>query len=295
MRKLRNFVVVVLIICISGCSSNNWSRYWPYSKLNPRVVQKQLPNDYEECLKYLDIILKDESKEYFKNRDSTIAVIEICDQIGGFFVTNWYLNYFNNTHSDHDLNALLTLPKHAPGVARSFTKAGIGDPDAMIRVVFHCYFKKLNGLKYSWKEEINKMKIDWPYQKEPKPAYQIRKTALRKEWILKNKFFYTRLAENDTLISFFNKNPRVFDKTPNEFFLTGVLNFKQPEDAYINIRVTEIRSNTVTIEMPFGDRVLQAGDTLSGNAIDWHKKNDSYFNYSQNTFYPDKIPSRKSK
>jgi hypothetical protein len=290
MLKISTSILIVFIISLSGCSKNNWSRYWPYSNINPSKVQKQLPNNYEECLNYLDMILKDESKTYFKNQDSTIAVIEICEQIGGFFVTNWYLNYFNNTNSDNNLNALMALPSHAPGVARAFTKAGIGDPEAMIRVVFRCYFKKLNSIEYSWEEEINKMKIDRPYQKDPKLAYQIRKTALEKEWALKNKLFFNRLNKNDSLISFFNNRPRIFNKKPNEFFLVGVVNFKQPETESVNIRLTKVLSNKGTDKISFSERTLQAGDTLSGNVVDWHKKNVKYFNYSENTFYPDKIP-----
>ncbi len=286
--KFKYLIFLVLVIDISGCSKIGWRHYWPYSNVNPSQVQKQLPRDYDECLRYLDMILKDESKNYFKNQDSTLAVIEICDQIGGFFITNWCLDYFTSTGSGIDY--LMTLPEHAPGVARLFTKAGIMDPEAMMRVIFSCYYRKLNGVEYNWEEEIKKTRAYWPNAGDAKLLCQVRQSVKKQEWVRNDRFFFNRLSENDSVIIFLNRPPSIFSKKPNAFFLSGVVNFKRPEEKNINVRITNILSNKGTRQLLSDDRMVQIGDTLTGSATDWHKKDARYFNYSQNTFYPNKIP-----
>lgn len=286
--KLFFLIIAIFVISLLGCSKNTWSKYWPYTNINPNKIQKQLPNHYEECLTYLDIILKDEAKQYFKDQDSSIAVREISDQIGGFFVQNWYLYYFTEKYPD--LNTLMSLPPRAPGVARLFTKAGIADPKAMMRVIFGCYFRKLNGLTYNWETEIEKVKAYWPNQPDPTLMYQVRQEVMEKEWTLSHKFFFDRLNENDSVIILYQKPPRIFDKKPSAYYLMGIVNFKRPNLENINVRITGIISNKGTQEMLWGNEILQIGDTLTGNAIDWHKTSSKYFDYLQNSMYPNKLP-----
>lgn len=287
-RKLKNAALITLIISLFGCSKNSQKTYSPYSNLNPTVVQKQLPMNYEESLNYLDVILTDEAKEHFKNQDSTIAVIEISEQIGGFFITNWYLRYFINTESD--LNTLMELPPHAPGIARLFTKAGVPHPNAMIRVIFSCYFRKLKGQTYDWNEEINKIKSHWEDDGDPQQLYNTPQKVKRKEWITKSRFYHDRLNQNDSVIIFLNRPPVILGKSPNAYYITGIVNFKIPDNQTINILISEIRSNKGTSQITLKDRLLQTGDTLTGNAIDWHKRDVLYFNYLTNRPYPNSIP-----
>ena len=168
---MKNLVNAALILSLIGCV--HWSKFWPYTNINPRDSHKYSPNKYEDSMFLLDTILKKEAINYFKDQDSSIAVLEISKNIGGSLIGFWGLSYDyqeeipTNSFSFHDFR---------PAIIDEFYRDGITDPEAMIRVIFSCYYKKINDIPFSWNREIKKLKSYWV---SPDKIYKI--TSLSSE------------------------------------------------------------------------------------------------------------------
>ena len=100
MIKLKVLLLLAIVLIMIGCAATDFSYAWPYIQMRPEKVRKFTPKNYSDCIAAIDTVLTPVVKQHFKNQDSTIAVIEICNEIGGFFILNLLqqLNvyYFNN-------------------------------------------------------------------------------------------------------------------------------------------------------------------------------------------------------
>jgi hypothetical protein len=278
--------IVILIILIFLCS-DSWSKnYWPYSKISPTKVQKQKIINYEDCMTALDDILTDEVKEHFKNQDSIIAIIEICNEIGGFFITNWNLNRYGETKGTTAPWWYKTkLPKKPENIPSRFIHDGIKHPDAMIRIIFSCYYKYLHKVNYDWQQEIDKLKTYWINHDVIHYYSKIPSTMECRENEILNHYYYDLMNEEDTVICLFLSPPKLFSKNPNSFYVTGLINFKIQDSYDINIKILNIETGTSQKELSFDTEILEIGDTISWEAKDWHLIKIQYFDYQNNTYY----------
>ena len=286
--KIRNLIVIFTIVLLTSCSNMHWSNYYPYCKVNPTIIKKNQPENFEDCLSQIETILSKESRTYFKNQDSTIAVIEICNYnkgIAGLFLNRWNLNYNGTSQGTTYQNEFRIKPTQPPVLLQKFEEKGLIDPRAMIRVIFSCYYKKINNLPYDWDLEIRKIKSYWI---NPEKIYyysrESKEMESRENKILVNHHF-EKLEVNDTVNVLYNRAPRLTKKSPDWYYLTGIIEFKIPERKEINVQL-------IAIESEFGDNfiltatdTISVGDTLTDYCKGWLKKGEYYFNYHRNKEY----------
>ena len=286
--KIRNLITTFTILLLTGCSSMHWSNYYPYCKVNPDIIKKNQPANFEDCLLQIDTILSTEARTYFKNQDSTIAVIEICNYnkgIAGLFLNRWNLNNNGTSQGTTYQNEIRFKSTYPPIVLQKFEAKGLIDPRAMIRVIFNCYYKKINNLPYDWNMEIQKIKSYWI---NPEKIYyysrESKEMESRENKILVNHHFES-LGKKDTVNVLYNRAPRLTKKSPDWYYLTGIIEFKIPEREEINVQL-------IAIESEFGENFILTetdtifvGDTLTDYCKGWLKKGEYYFNYHRNKEY----------
>ena len=283
--KIIKIIFFSTFIVLTNCSPTNPQFYWPYSKVPPQKLKILNPIEYEDCMYMLDSILSDEVKDNFKNSDSTIATIEICEGIGGFFITNWELNRYGKTKGTTNNGARQRLPDRPINLPSQFIHDGIEHPHSMIRVMFNCYYKYQNDKKYSWEDEINKMKSYWI---NPEIIYyytRVPDTIAKIENKILVDYYFEILNKNDTVNIFYNRAPRWTKKSPDWYYLTGIIQNKKQQTKQINVKLIDIKSE-------FGDNFILTenntiiiGDTLTDHSKGWLKKGRHYFNYNKNTEY----------
>ena len=282
---VKSRLIGALFFVLSGCAAAHWSNYWKYSKIAPQDLKKQPLNSFEDCVNNFDLVLHDTAIHYFKNQDSSISTIEICRSIGGYFITNWNLNAFGEMKGTTYQNDLLLADERGPNVAREFYKKRVNDPEAMIRILFSAYHKKLNGKPYSFENEINSLKSYWI---NPKVVYRYSflsdSMKIRENRIL-NDHEFSRLSVHDMVVCRLSRSPRAISKKPDLFYLTAIVNFKTPQTNEINVRLLKIESDRINHGFYFGNDTLQVGDTLTDYPANWHKKDRKYFDYNRNRFY----------
>lgn len=283
--KIIKIIFFTAFLVLTNCSPTNFQYYWPYSKVPPQRLKSLNPIEYDDCMYMLDSILTNEVKDNFKNSDSTIATIEICEGIGGFFITNWKLNRYGETKGTTYGGARQRLPERPIDLPSRFIYDGIEHPYAMIRIMFNCYYKYLNNKKYSWEDEINKMKSYWI---NPETIYyytRVPDTISKIENKILVDYYYDILTENDTVNIYYNRAPRWTKKSPDWYYLTGIIKYKKQQTKQINVELIGINSE-------FGDNFILTendtiiiGDTLTDYSKGWLKKGRNYFNYNRNTEY----------
>jgi hypothetical protein len=283
MKKMKFLIGIFLI---GNCLSTFGRNYWPYSNISPQKVQSQKLIEYDDCLHFLDDILTKEVKEHFSNQDSTIATIEICDEIDGFFITNWKLNRYGETKGTTAWGPKLKLPKKPENVPAKFIYDGIEHPKAMIRVIFNCYYKYLNGMEYDWEYEIEKLKSYW-VNPDVILYYAVLpdKMKVRENHIM-NSYYYNLMEVNDTVVCLWRQPPKLFSKTPSWFYATGIVSSKIEEGEGINVKIIAIDTEFDKQAIYFEADTVYVGDTIPEYAIDWHKSNYRYFDYHNNKYYP---------
>ncbi len=265
-----------------ACASTHFSNTWPYSQLPPNKVRAIAPKTLKDCLPAIDSVLSPVVKKHFKNQDSTIAVIELCEEIGGFFTTNWLL-YRYNEYYHWPLNEFEKLPKKPIDIASLFISNGLYHPEAMIRVMFTCYYKYLNGQGYNWEEEINKMKTVWPIESATNYKPQLPKEIAAFEVKKISRYQFNLLNESDTVNILFNRSPRMTKKSSDWYYVTGLINFKIQETESINIRILNIESEFNQKYILRDNDTLRIGDTITDNHSGWLSRNQYYFNYNKCT------------
>jgi hypothetical protein len=276
--RLRISFLIISTIALRSCASTQLKNYWPYSQIMPNKVQALVPKTYEDCLPAIDKILSEVAKRHFKNQDSSIAVIELCEEIGGFFTTNWRLYRYNEQYH-WPLERNVILPKKPLNIASQFIADGIYHPKAMIRVMFTCYYKYLNGQEYDWHHEINKMKILWPEENPTNFSGELPEEIAVTEKNKISKYQFDLLSELDTVNILFNRPPKISKKSSDWYYITGIVNSKIQDTKSINITIIDIESEFTQKYMPRKNDTLKIGDTITEYHKGWLSRSKFYFNY----------------
>lgn len=275
---LNKLLFILITIAFASCASTHFSNFWPYSQLPPNKVQTLSPKTYEDCIPAIDSVLSQVVKQHFRNQDSSIAVIELCEEIGGFFTTNWRL-YRYNEYYHWPLPNSEKVPKKPIDIASKFIADGIYHPKAMIRIMFTCYYKHLNGQVYNWNDEINKMKALWPAESATNYHEKLPKEIAEVEAEKISKYQFNLLDELDTVNILFNRPPKLTKRTSDFYYLTGVIITKIPETESIKLRIIDIESEINQKYMPNDNDTLRIGDTITKYHNGWLSRNKYYFNY----------------
>ncbi len=277
MTKAKVFTLITSITLL-GCAAAHFSTYLPYSQLPPQKVKALTPKNYDACLSAIDNVLSPVVKQHFKNQDSSIAVIEICNEIGGFFTTNWGMYRYNKQYH-WPYNTHYKLPKQPFELSSIFISDGVYHPEAMLRIMFSCYYKYLNGQDYNWQDEINKSKKLWPAGNPVNYEASLPDTVAKTENKILSNYYFNLLHVNDTVNILYGRSPKLTKKSPDWYYLTAVINNKIPETKSINVTLVEIISEFNQNYMVLKNDTLFQGDTLTDYYKGWLSKEKYYFNY----------------
>ena len=276
----------VFVFLIGNCALSYGRNYHPYSNISPTKVQAQKLIEYNDCFGALNAILTDEVKERFLELDSIMAPIEICQAIGGFFITNWKLNRYGETRgTTADRSLQSRLPHKPENVPSRFIYDGVREPDAMIRIIFTCYYKFLKRQEYSWENEIEKLKSYWI-----QPTTVLYYTRLpdnieiREDSIINN-YYCRQMKINDYVVCLLRQPPKVFSKQPSWFYLTGMIQDKNEECQQINIKIVKIETEFNKQSIESKSDTLSVRDVITGRPRDWHLFKLNYFDYLNNRYY----------
>lgn len=278
MIKVQVYTVIVSITLLLGCAAAHFSNYLPYSQLPPQKVKALTPKNYDDCLSAIDKVLSPVVKQHFKNQDSSIAVIEISNEIGGFFTTNWGLYRYNKRYH-WPYNTYYKLPKQPFELSSTFISDGVYHPKEMLRIMFSCYYKYLNGQDYSWQDEINKSKKLWPAGDPVNYEASLPDTVEKTENKIISNYYFNLLHVNDTVNILYNRPPKLTKKSPDWYYLTAIINYKVPETKSINVTLVKIISEFNQNFMILNSDTLFQGDTLTDYYKGWLSKEKYYFNY----------------
>lgn len=290
MKKIVIFILAIGLLGFFGCEAMHWSNYYPYTNVNPEKFYLNIPNDFEDCLNQFDTILSTEVITHFRGLDSTIAAIEISQGIGGLFINFWNIKLYLNGHDGSGYRKfgpgetmVNKRYKYRPGVIDSFESMGLSDPEAMMRVLFSCYHKRLNGRPYDWKTEIDKINSYWVSAKygEGRMSLEMKN---REHQILAN-YHFEGLKINDTVDILYNRAPVLLSRNPDWYYLTGIIEFKILETKSINVRLIEIQSEFGKNYIPVENDTINIGDTLTDYSKGWVRRGSYYFNYTSNKEY----------
>lgn len=273
------YVLLLFFIVINGCSSTSWQRFYPNVNIDPFKFKHNLPIDYENCLLQFDSILTPEVISHYRIEDSLVAYIKISQEMGGLFTNFWNLDYYRN----QQVETMSYGYSYKPPVLDRFIKDEVSDPEVMIRVLFKCYHKKLNNLEYDWTNEIALISSFWISPN--KGEGWVSKAMQKRESDILNKNHFQSLNINDTVDVFYNRSPRL-SKTPDWYYLSGVIQMKYPEYYSIKVKLLSIESESSKINyMKDNDEIINIGDTATYYADGWLKRGVYYFDYSRNTEY----------
>ena len=285
MRKILIIAILIFIgLCGCGAIFPKWDYFYPYCKSNPARLSKPLPITYEDCLAQFDSVLSDKVINYFRTSDSTIASIEISQELGGLFRNYWKFSLNSGDKQIEYLDIKDIKYKH-PWVLQRFIIDGVYDPEAMIRILFNCYYKKLNNIPYNWEEEIQKLKSYWiPYK------YGLSKEMRKRENDILADYRFNLLEVGDTVDVLYNQAPRLklLRKTPDWYYLTGIIQYKLPKCKAINVKLTDIQSEFKKNYIIEEKDTIVIGDTLTDYSYGWLKRGIYYLNYQRNKEYRDK-------
>jgi len=280
---MKNLFAIFMITLIAGCVATHWNYFYPYCKVNPAKFHKNLPNDYEDCLNQFDTILTNEAISFFKNRDSTIASIEISETLGGLFINFWNLEYYRRRSSESRSGIYSNRFYKIPLVLKKFIKDSIHDPEAMVRILFSAYHKRLNNIDYNWETEIHKLQNYWIPAK-PGEGWVSPLMNKRENEILVD-YHFNQLELNDTVDILYRRPPRLFNKNSDWHYLTGLIQYKLPVHKAINVKLIDINSEFGEKYIVAKNDTISIGDTLTEYSKGWLKRGIYYFNYSTNKEY----------
>lgn len=279
-KTIKKISFIVVLLTLVGCASAHFSYSWPYIQIPPEKVKKITPLSYQDCIAAIDDVLSPVVKKHFKNQDSSIAVIELCEGIGGFFTTNWGLYRYNKEyHWPYDRS--IPLPNKPVNIASKFISDGIYHPEAMIRIMFTCYYKHLNGQIFSWQEEIEKIKKIWPKGDPINYSAELPDSIAKIESEIMATFKFQLLEVNDTVNILYRRSSKLNKKSSDWYYLTGKINFKIPVTKSINIQILEIKSEFNQSYILRGVDTIMKGDTITQYHNGWLSKNKYYFNYQR--------------
>lgn len=277
----KSIVSFMLFFMLIGCSYFHWSRYYPYSNKNPDKLYLDLPSNYEDCLLQFDTIFTKKIINYYRQQDISIASIELSKELGGFFINFWNLSYYREDPTAMHIYSHRQMA--FPQVLDTFINDGISDPEAMIRVLFKCYHKKLNGIVYHWKEEIKLTNSYWISPK--KGEGWVSQEMLKREAKILSNYHFQQLKINDTVDILYGRSPQLIKKTSDWYYVSGVIQHKILDKRSINVKLTNIQSEHNENYMIIEDRKIVIGDTLTDYCVGWLKRGTYYMNYHRNKEY----------
>jgi hypothetical protein len=273
---MRIFIMLTYIFILVGCHIPKWNYFYPYTTVNPEKFYKNLPNNYNDCLNQLDSILKPEGKNYFKQLETEIAVIEISNDIGRLFANHWNMGFYGEPIRSMEYR--FQREKKCPQFVNDFIKSGVSDPELMVRVLFTCFHKKLNNVNFNWNDEIAMLKKNWK-----QPASILENGAFsginrnRDDSLLNlNSLNIIQIADTVKCVNYTKQN--FFSRQPDYYYLTGLVFKKDFIAQKITIKILDIN----TSERP-NNIVLP--DTLAKFAKDYKLLNKKYFNFHYNNYY----------
>jgi hypothetical protein len=278
---MSKIILFFLSLVLIGCASMHWSNYFPYMKVNPNKMYLSQPVNYEDCLNQFDTILSDNVIKHFKALDSTIASIEISNEIGNLFINHWNLAYY----SKRNPNIYHRKYNMKPPVIDKFIADSLSDPQAMIRVMFSCYHKKLNNIPYDWKYEIDKIRTYWVGSELIYNRAHLRNSMKKYEYKILLNHHYNQLKLADTVDVLYNRAPRLNNKSPDWYYLTGIIKDKYPENKHIDVELIKIQSEFGAEYILSKNDTITIGDTLNDFCKGWLRRGSYYFNYHRNKEY----------
>ena len=284
---MKKFILILSILTFLSCS-NNWRKYYRNVNVNPEKFYLNMPKTYEESLTLFDTIFSNKVKTYFKNRDSSIAYIELSKDVGGLFINFWNLRRYSNMRSDYTNYLFTKRYSYKPAIIDSFTKSGITDPEEMIRILFYNYHKKINNKDYSWNQSICKIESYWETAKKGKGWVSQKVKIYENEKIVD--YHFKELYENDTVNILYNRSPRILNKMPDWFYLTGVIQKKFEKEKTITVKLIDIKNEfEKAYFINSKNDTLRIVDTLNDYSKGWLKKGIYYLNYKTNEEFRDGI------
>lgn len=179
------------------------------------------------------------------------------------------------------MNECEKLPKTPTDLVSQFIADGIYHPEAMLRVMFTCYYKQLNGQEYDWDYEINKIKNVWPKGNSINYDAKLPEEIAQTENGKISTYKFNLLTVSDTVNILYNRLPKITNKSPDWYYLTGAINYKTPEKELINVKILDIESELNQKYLVWANDTIQIGDTLTVNHSGWLAKNHYYFNYNK--------------
>lgn len=278
MIKVQIYVTIAWIVLLLGCARAHLSNYQPYSQLPQEKVKALTPKNYDDCILAIDKVLSPLVKQHFKNQNSSIAVIELSDEIGGFFTTNWGMYRYNKRYH-WPYKTYYNLPKQPFELTSTFISDGVYHPKAMLRIMFSCYYKYLNGQQYNWQDEINNSKKLWPSGNPADYEASLPDTIARVENKILSDYYFNLLHVNDTVNMLYNRSPKLTKKSPDWYYLTAVINHKVPATKSVHVTLVQIISEFNQNFMVRNRDTLFQGDTLTDYYKGWLSTEKYYFNY----------------
>lgn len=287
---MKRVLFLTLIIGFTSCASRDWHYFFPYTRVNPEKFYLNLPNNFEDCLNQFDTILSTTVINYYKNLDSSIAAIEISQEIGGLFINFWNLKLYTG---NYDGSGFVSAGggttfyskryKCKPAVVDNFISKGMTDPEAMMRVLFSCYHKRLNSKTYDWDFEINRINSYWIAAKYGEGDLSP-EMGKRENKILVD-YHFNQLSPQDTVDILYNRPPELFGRSPDWYYLTGIIEFKISENKSINVKLLDIKSERGQNYMLTGNDTISIGDTLTDSCKGWLRRGTYYLDYIRNQEY----------
>lgn len=286
---MRHIAIILIIFFISGCAALSWQNYYPYCKLDPSTFYQNLPEHFDDCLVQFDSILSDKVVNHFKNLDSSMAYIEISQEIGALFINSWNLKIYSQKKSDVNYSLLgsgygLEVKRYYNAhFVDDFFDNGIKDPQEMIRILFSAYHKKLNNQPYDWDSEIQKIKLYWVPSRIRSEELSPEVRKIERNILISH--HYNALAVNDTIDVLYNSAPRLLSNEPDWYYLSGIIQNKLDSTMELKIKLINIQSEFDKDFIPtiYGNK--KVGDTLTDYSRGWLKRGVYYLNYRSNKEY----------
>ena len=262
----------------SICYSQDWeSMLYPYLKTNLKNVQP--PNTINDALNQLDIVLKTEIVEHFKNENETIATIQICKVLGDFFINHWKLNY----NTKFNFNNSITFEDTPSTFLNYYSNLGLSNPYLIMRVVFSCYHKKLNNKEFSESNEIDLINKEFNSSECNVESFEHYSTAKSRI-----NFYEDSILFRNKLMRYYKDDvlgKRYYEeKRKSSFYISGCINKIDLTNNLITLQIVDIVSDKRYRSVYYNDELLNIGDTINVDFGEWYKYNDSIFNYRNGNY-----------
>jgi hypothetical protein len=257
-------LLFITFIFLASCSSYKLS----WTDKSPREIWREKPDDFDGCFTRLDSILSERAKNHFKNTEEEVAVIEISRELGESFIRNWQL---------------------IPGAPLYlyFKDFYLDDPQEIIRIVFTSYHRILNKKTFTIDSVIKQYKAYWIHSKQLIPPGQFvgdrwmvdSKMEAMEDSIL-NRFYFKKLAVNDTLSASLSYEGRQLSAKPSSYYIEAVVVKKDPVTDSLLVKLTQIacsqKCDFIWYDYTTERRI---GDVMTIEAGRWDKKDEVRFRY----------------